>query len=270
MSFHQLSLSAVYNPTQPSYRKTQETVTALQKKVSQTYISEDDMRLLKIECTDLEFDPEPQTDDGLLKLMSMQEMRDYAKQHSFPAFRPGYAMDENFHRASYVFNQFITCLHSEEDPERETQSLDEKLSCVIHCPYEYADYLQWYGQTAKWKVEHYITRKDSPHVVCLMADNACPREDALLLSEVYCILSMAFLMFIEEQNAKYEIIPVTLISGSGTYFRIVHGYADREGKTIQLRKTRIVDVGEGEVGGKIQQDRCLTLMRWVVATLKTT
>ncbi|KAI1270803.1 hypothetical protein F5Y07DRAFT_405099 [Xylaria sp. FL0933] len=281
-SLHQISQTPEIPPmpTQLSYELTVQTLRSLRKKVSQSYISEHEMRQLKINCTDLEFDPTvfPPRADALLELMSPQEMQDLAEQHSFSGHRTiGYLDYTNFNTAAHVVDQFVHYLNRPEDsqydgdPRLWDPMLLEKSPWELFCPGDSSARLlhcikPWKEQM--WMVSSFLEIRDGscPHITCFSINEARPREDALLFSEVWCLLAMGLLSFLKPQNLKHKIIPVTMISGSSRQFRIVQGYANGDKGTIDLRKTRIVDLGEGEEDSEEQHwHEFMTFMRWILA-----
>ncbi|KAI1825245.1 hypothetical protein F4861DRAFT_502145 [Xylaria intraflava] len=276
MSSSQSSPSNVYLPKQPSYTIAANGRRYLKGKLDEPYIDEHDTQKLNIQCTDLEFDPSSQK-DPLFRYLSAKEMQDYAKKYAFPKFSSDTLCD-NFHRAEYVFHQLRSCLHSPEEDTNTSRTLDQELPCVIRCPLPSRRLQRFKHMDTIWKIEYFVRYNDSdPHVMCLVESEAVLREDALFLNEVWCILYLGEHAFLEPKNEKCNIVPITVISGSGKYFRVVQGYADGQTSasgevegSIKLRKTRIVDMGDGEAVDEIQQNKYLTLMRWLTARPKAT
>ncbi|KAI1121275.1 hypothetical protein F5Y10DRAFT_256669 [Nemania abortiva] len=267
------------------------------QKASRIYINEGDMDRLRIKCTDLEFDPTLSlTRTGaLLELMSAQEMERLAQAHTFPeAFRHNLdrpiSNTDDFHAADSLVGLFVQCLYNVEkaspflppvppcdgwDPELDEDDslpmLHEKSPWEIRSPSDSENrLLQCLKPPAgpMWMVPYILYSRDgsSPHLTCFVIDGARPREDALLFSEVWCLLAMSWFGFLEPENRKHQNIPVTVISGSCRQFRIIQGYANGETGGIDLRKTPIVDFAEAHADRKDQHwHEFMTFLRWMLA-----
>ncbi|KAI0387025.1 hypothetical protein F5Y04DRAFT_242846 [Hypomontagnella monticulosa] len=81
-----------------------------------------------------------------------------------------------------------------------------------------------------------------PDMVCFLANEAPLEDDKIARSELRCILRMGASKLRKKEFRHHKIAPVTLVSASGIYARIVQGYSDGESNCLVLRKSRIIRV----------------------------
>ncbi|KFH45553.1 hypothetical protein ACRE_036010 [Hapsidospora chrysogenum ATCC 11550] len=59
---------------------------------------------------------------------------------------------------------------------------------------------------------------------------------------------------------RHRVFPVTLLTASGTKLRVTQGYVDRQGRSIKVYMTKIIDFVEGE---KKNWADVLTVIAWL-------
>ncbi|KAI0098802.1 hypothetical protein GGR51DRAFT_537488 [Nemania sp. FL0031] len=263
-----------YHPPPLSYQFSLSKLKILQKQLAKPYLSNDDLARLEIRCTDLEFDPTlcPPDADALLTLMPAEEMEKLAQNHGFSSIRDlGSPSQNNFNESDRLSERIDTYLSQSEQPEeRNSPYLLQKSVWTIREPESFEAPLLGcfrYNINRLFLVTYMLHVRDrsSSHVTCILIEDAPLQEDVLMFSEVWAILSVAGFYFNRPENIEYKIIPVTVVSISRRKVRIVQGYADGEKGIINIRKTRLVDLGDGEDPAKSHNWEFMTIMRWVLA-----
>ncbi|KAI0897459.1 hypothetical protein F4806DRAFT_401695 [Annulohypoxylon nitens] len=114
-----------------------------------------------------------------------------------------------------------------------------------------------------WKIEQFLIRKSTslPHINGLVVDNSPMRDMDPLASEIQSILVLTHESLLNEEYRHHRVIPVTLITGSGTQIRITHGNVDVEEGRMSLWMTPIIDLVADE---KEKKDDLLRVLGWVV------
>ncbi|KAI0905613.1 hypothetical protein F4823DRAFT_632626 [Ustulina deusta] len=97
---------------------------------------------------------------------------------------------------------------------------------------------------AEWRVELLIEKMDgsTPHISCLLADDALLRDDQLSHAEIWCIIAITVRRL--REYYKHRIIPVTVISAADRQLRIVQGYLDGRDGYLRARKSPILDFSQ--------------------------
>ncbi|KAI0421645.1 hypothetical protein F5X98DRAFT_250119 [Xylaria grammica] len=97
---------------------------------------------------------------------------------------------------------------------------------------------------AEWRVELLIEKTDgsTPHISCLLADDALLRDDQLSHAEIWCIIAITVRRL--REYYKHRIIPVTVISAADRQLRIVQGYLDGRDGYLRARKSPILDFSQ--------------------------
>ncbi|KAI1130602.1 hypothetical protein F5Y10DRAFT_235193 [Nemania abortiva] len=261
-------------PHQPSYKCSVNGLGFLKKRLAKVYLDEDDLAALKIECSNLDFDPTPCPPDAgaLLNPMPAQKMERLAREYELASLEGTGPFENNsFNEASILNRRIDSYLRRFQQPDDV-----DCLFLIDNSVYRKHGFSSVeapllgcfrYSLGRLFQVQHVLEVRDrsSSHVTCFLSEDAPLRGDALMLSEVWTILAIASLYFHRLDSGKFKIIPVTVISVSGRQFRIVQGYADGETEIIHIRKTRIVDLGYGEDPEKEHWSEIMTLMRWVLA-----
>ncbi|KAI1260366.1 hypothetical protein F5Y18DRAFT_256314 [Xylariaceae sp. FL1019] len=106
-----------------------------------------------------------------------------------------------------------------------------------------------------------------PHVKIFLELKIPLHEAGFTFGEVWVFVAFAYAHFRLPRNDKFKNMPITIVSTSGRDFRIVQGWADSEKKVVNVRKTEIIHLGDGEAPEKdpVQYAKILTLMRWVIS-----
>ncbi|RYC54689.1 hypothetical protein CHU98_g11521 [Xylaria longipes] len=94
----------------------------------------------------------------------------------------------------------------------------------------------------EWRVIKVLDKMDgrTPHISCLLADDAPLRDHQLSNAEIWCILAMTYRR-IQLPQYRNHIIPATVISASDRKIRIVQGYVDGREGCLRVRKSPILD-----------------------------
>ncbi|KAI1170049.1 hypothetical protein F4777DRAFT_570642 [Nemania sp. FL0916] len=94
-----------------------------------------------------------------------------------------------------------------------------------------------------WKVQTVLDKMDgtTPHISCLLADDAPFKGDQLSNAEIWCIIAITNRRLRLPEYHNHRIIPVTVISAADRQLRIVQGYVDGEHDCIRVRKSPMLD-----------------------------
>ncbi|KAI0529981.1 hypothetical protein GGR58DRAFT_273000 [Xylaria digitata] len=103
-----------------------------------------------------------------------------------------------------------------------------------------------------WDVAEVLDKMDglTPHVSCLLNDDAPLGDAQLSNAEVWCILAITYRRFRQREYRNHRFIPVTIISASDMQVRIVQGYVDAQGDCVRVRKSPILDFEDFEQARK--------------------
>lgn len=95
----------------------------------------------------------------------------------------------------------------------------------------------------EWRVVKVLDKDDgvTPHVSCLLADNAPFRDDQLSNAEIWCIIAVTNRRLQLSEYHNHRIIPVTVISAADRQLRIVQGYIDGRDGYLRVRKSPLLD-----------------------------
>ncbi|KAI1326511.1 hypothetical protein F5Y16DRAFT_374983 [Xylariaceae sp. FL0255] len=91
----------------------------------------------------------------------------------------------------------------------------------------------------EWYPKFALVPKDgkSPHITCFLTERSFLRDDCLLQSEIWTILGMTISQICHGPRKDHKILPVTIITGSGSKFRIVQAMS-----TVPPRRSLLVRV----------------------------
>ncbi|KAI1265908.1 hypothetical protein F5Y18DRAFT_383865 [Xylariaceae sp. FL1019] len=263
--------SGPWRPPQPSYRFGRWVLFRLRERLlSSPRVSHLDDRALaamRIRCQDMDFvNPKPPTQDpnALLQLKSSEEMDKLAEKHDFSSLEglcEGDEPDDNIPATHRVIQFLAECVSSIPNPDN-TWDL-----CSLQPEEHRSLTISRHDINRHWTVDSVLETKMQSHLKTFLAAEDPIRDDSLMLSEVWTILGLAYYYFRRPNNAEYPHIPVTVISGSGRYFRVVQGWADGENKVVNIRKTKLVHLGEEEIPNVDSEPmrKIMTLVRWLNA-----
>ncbi|KAJ8128060.1 hypothetical protein O1611_g5574 [Lasiodiplodia mahajangana] len=211
-----------------------------------------------IECGQLDLS----NGGDFLQLNTPEEMQQLASQYGFDNLREMETDPTHpFSNSGFVSDHLYSHLHA----FKEDTCLADQTKWDIGIPDDYeTPNLLYIPTIAYWKVECLSIVKDSsmPHVNCVLADKSELDEKTLMTSEVWSLLMLTLLFFRKPQNQKYEIVPVTIVTISGTTYRIVQGFVDgKEGK-VRMDKSEILTIGPDR---KNVTERMTHMVRWILA-----
>ncbi|KAI5927225.1 hypothetical protein F4810DRAFT_706601 [Camillea tinctor] len=209
----------------------------LRDKKKTTYLDLNDLALLKVQCTEIDFD------SGTLK--------DEGYKSAIPAL--GEYICSNWHTARFLGDFYLGWLEpipeedmsTVNDPDPSNQSLLQlspwEVLKGVHC--QNLDSRGIYWRTV-FCLKHY--GNSGPHFMCFLANEHPLKGDQLLLSEIFCIIRMTLFNMKKGESHNYQIAPVTVVSVSGQHVRIVQGYGDSSKDCIVVRKSRIISLHEND------------------------
>ncbi|KAI0141197.1 hypothetical protein GGR57DRAFT_487533 [Xylariaceae sp. FL1272] len=263
-------------PQQSGYLFGMKVAGRLRKRFKDPYLDEDAMEKLGVSCQYMDFDPEPsaQDPDALLALMPAQKMQILAKEYHFSRFHDlDYSDESNMSATSRIANRLHSYLFS--TPEPDTLRPDFLIKQTIWDLRGLSDFEEPAAKVFRDDIKRYWLPSfvlydrngTNPHLKTYLEESADLREDGLMPSELWTILVLACSAFNQPEWRNFEIIPVTVISGSGRSVRVVQGWADGKKKVVNIRKTRLVHFGDGLARDKdpAHVPKFLTLMRWLMA-----
>ncbi|KAI1355353.1 hypothetical protein F5Y01DRAFT_270154 [Xylaria sp. FL0043] len=238
---------------------------------------------LGISCGELDFETgklttsTAQSENGqsFLKLMAPEAMQQIAVSCNLhhirgPIIHGPEALYTNFHNADALENVVLRCLW--------TPYVDNKSFLVQKSVWE--DYRPDNYEGPKlhnmngdgdvmWIVPWFLQSKGSasPHVNCILIQQQRLEQDTLLLSEVWCILMLSLLIARRlPAHLNYRTVPVTMVSASSRYIRIVQGWVDSEAGKIRINKSLIVSLGTSEsMSDKTVWAVVSDILRWLLA-----
>ncbi|KAI0902673.1 hypothetical protein F4823DRAFT_621184 [Ustulina deusta] len=229
------------------------------------YIRPSDIAALEINCGQLDFNSAESTiGKPFLQLMSVENMDKLAREHGFDRVE---GLDDpertsNFRVATDVAAALDEYLRQRHDDVNvyERSLWNRRAFDTYESPR-----LTNFQKGSMWRVDRILEPKNGslPHVNCFLCDNQNLEEDALLFSEVWCILLFTVSILRQPKYEKHETVPVTVVSASRRKVRIVQGYVDGRSGIVNISKTPIISLDEGE---KVCWAECMTILRWLVAT----
>ncbi|KAI1201414.1 hypothetical protein F5X97DRAFT_320491 [Nemania serpens] len=198
-------------------------------KLKAPHLTDQDLKDLRIICTDLDLNTGKPADGGEVFI------------------RP--SSTAQIHSILEQTKPWLRCsLSDEKDSMPECAAL-EIHSCLIGAlvmRYDEGERLYRFkvrgtDDWAEWRVELLIEKMDgsTPHISCLLADDALLRDDQLSHAEIWCIMVITLRRLLEYCN--HRIIPVTVISAADRQLRIVQGYIDGRDGYFRVRKSPILD-----------------------------
>ncbi|KAI0154856.1 hypothetical protein GGR57DRAFT_502051 [Xylariaceae sp. FL1272] len=265
-------------PWQPSYRFGCDVLTQLQKRLEDPLVSLhlDDGYLadLGVSCRHMDFDPDARHGDALLQLMSAKEMQTLAEEYRFSSISGhSHGDPDNLSLSGEIIDLLEAYLLSVPQPDDDVEEMLEikktewSSRCLDVGEYKRPHMAGCYYTDQHWGGDFVLENPTYPHVKTFLAAAHPLCEDGLMFSELWTIVQLGTYRFARRESAKFRHIAVTLISGSGRNFRVIQGWIDGENKVVNIRKTGIIHLGEGEAPYKdpVQRPKILTLMRWLIA-----
>ncbi|KAI0104625.1 hypothetical protein GGR51DRAFT_521572 [Nemania sp. FL0031] len=222
------------------------------------HLTDEDLKRLNIKCTGLDLSTGKPTDGSEMFIRPLSTTRIHeALQRTKPwVDNPLYSgrWSSPISNATDVLGCLIRYLHHGEADRLDLMS--ETDWNTRHMEYSEGEQLfrsgkfrNIYGHHAEWAVETVLDKMDdsTPHVSCLLADNALLSDDQLSNAEIWCILAITNRRLRLPEYHSHRIIPVTVISTSDRKLRIVQGYVDGREGCLRARKSPILDLENEDI-----------------------
>ncbi|KAI0467624.1 hypothetical protein F4859DRAFT_493026 [Xylaria cf. heliscus] len=228
----------------------------------QPYIDPGDWKKFGITCGQLGLGWESENGGDFLRLITSEKMQQLASQYEFDLVDDmNTDSDHPFHNSCLVASHLNEYLFSYCKP----YYLTEGLNWNSRCPDGWeASQLRYMPDEEQWMVEYILSVRgsDLPHVNGTLIEADDLKEDKLMFSEVWCILVLTHLFFRNPGNEKYNVVPVTVVTISGTTFRLVQAFIDGEAGVIRINKSNIVPIG---LDKKTAREKMMLIVRWLLA-----
>ncbi|KAI0410439.1 hypothetical protein F5X98DRAFT_110344 [Xylaria grammica] len=247
----------------PVVRYCLDTLTQLRPHRAQAYIHPKDWSRFKISCGPLiDLSWKSQYGGAFLRLIPYGKMQEIAGRYGFDCVRdlvtdPRHPFHNSAHVATYL-GHYLFSLHQGKCLTEESTWGPRGLDDWERSRLEYLPDVE------HWQVGCVLNVKNGhfPHTNCTLVERDKLNEDTLMFSEVWSILMLTLLLFCRPENEKHEVVPVTVITISGTTFRIVQGIVDAEGASVRIRKSRIVPL---DLDKKTLKNQMMLLVSWLLA-----
>ncbi|KAI1488795.1 hypothetical protein F5X96DRAFT_643586 [Biscogniauxia mediterranea] len=238
---------------------------------NKTYLDSDDLARLKVQCTEIDFDSGTPKDEGfkVLKPKSFNEMSDIAQAKKLfdESAIPVFGDTTNWHTANYLAQLYMGVLDTTPQEDRSTVNDPDpsNQSLLQLSPWEVLEGVRCQNMHPEihWQVSFSLQRSGNsgPDIMCFLANEHPLKDDQLLLSEFSCIMRMSMLRLHKGRSHNYRIVPVTVVSVSDKYVRIVQGYGDSSKGCIVVRKSRIISLEEN---GKLNSEGFIRIACWLL------
>ncbi|KAI1419383.1 hypothetical protein F5Y12DRAFT_793977 [Xylaria sp. FL1777] len=238
-------------------------LTQLQPRLTQPYIDPGDWNKFRITCGQLDVSWKSEKGGAFLQLITPEKMQQIASQYEFDQLRelrpdPSYPFNNSDVVATHLCHHF-RCIYQ-----------DEYLICRSkwenRLPDDWeADKLRYFSPGEEfWQVKYVLSVRDGhlPHMGGVLLEVGQLKENTLLFSEVWSILMLTLLRYHTSGNEKIQVVPVTLVTISGTTFRIVQGFVDSKAGRVRIHKSGIMQVGPDK---KTVKERMMLMVRWMLA-----
>ncbi|KAI0537291.1 hypothetical protein GGR58DRAFT_472482 [Xylaria digitata] len=246
----------------PIIRLALDILTQLKPNIAQPYIDSRDWDKYCITCGQLDLSGEPENGGDFLRLIPSEEMQQIASQYGFDHLDDlSTDPDHPFHNSDFVVDHLNDHLFS----LYENDYLVNRSKWLSQGPDEWeARKLQYFPGEAKWQVDCILGVRDGhlPHMNCTLKESEKLCENKLLFSEVWSILMVTLVSLHYARNEKHNVVPVTVVTFSGTTFRLVQGFIDGEAGRVRINKSGIVTMNPD--GGNVTQHMML-ILRWLLA-----
>ncbi|KAH8156347.1 hypothetical protein CIB48_g11896 [Xylaria polymorpha] len=269
MHSHQLSQPRIPVTQKPIVQLSLHILKQLRPCIAQARIDSGNWDKFHITCGQLDLSWESQNGGGFLRLITSEEMQQLASQYGFDRMEDLYLDPRHpFHNSQLVAHHLNWHFFS----VYQNEFLSRRSKWSFRRPDELeATKLQYFPADGKWQVEYILGVRDGhfPHINCTLIEAEELEEDTLMFSEVWSILMLTLLFFRHPQNEKYEVVPITVATISGSTFRIVQGFVDGEAGSVRIRKSGVVTIGAGEetisTDKETVKKQMMLIMRWLLA-----
>ncbi|KAI0203429.1 hypothetical protein F4808DRAFT_458190 [Astrocystis sublimbata] len=241
------------------------------------YLDDCVMNKLRIERSHLEFDPTIHAPDpnALLKLMPEESMTKLARKFHFWSHDGTIASsdydDDPFTQAC-TFTEVLDIYLDSTLPSEDITSpvlLDDFIWEVGEFPPDQSRIINYsnYEKNCHWNVDFALWVRDCsrPHIQYALSQSDSLEDGKVTLGEVWTLLTVTGCFFDRPEYARFDFIPVTIVSVSGMKARIVQGYADAKTRRITLRTIPVIDFGPGHERERTYWTKFQTLLRWLLA-----
>ncbi|KAI1122870.1 hypothetical protein F5Y10DRAFT_270624 [Nemania abortiva] len=214
------------------------------------YLTDEDLKRLSIKCTGLDLSTGKPTDGSEMFIRPLSITRIHETLQRTRPWVDNPLYPDRWHSPAVDAMDILSCLsgylHQGEDDGLDLISETDWNTRGMQ--YSEGEQLgRWgryrNGQRAEWEVTTVLDKMDdsTPHVSCLLADDALLRDDQLSNAEIWCILAVTNRRLQLPEYHNHRIIPVTVISASDKKLRIVQGYVDGREGCLQVRRSPILD-----------------------------
>ncbi|KAI0429811.1 hypothetical protein F5Y09DRAFT_309440 [Xylaria sp. FL1042] len=266
---HTMSSQQVSQPPAPVTQKpvvqtALQLLTQLKPHITNPYLDPGNWNKFHITCgVPLDLKWESSNGGDFLRLVTYEKMQQIASQYGFNSMRNlSPDPDHPFHNSSLVSSHLDGHIFS----VYQNKFLSSQSRWYFRQPSDWENKSLRYllPSEEKWMVEYISGVKDSnlPHINCTVVQVDKLQDDKLMFSEVWSILMLTLLFFHRFPESKCEVVPVTVVTISGTTFRIVQGFADGKKTNVKIRKSSVVSIGAEEENVKNQM---MLILRWLLA-----
>ncbi|KAI8623450.1 hypothetical protein F5Y19DRAFT_458381 [Xylariaceae sp. FL1651] len=220
-------------------------------KHSEAYLTDQDLKKLNITCTDLDLSTGKPADGSEIFTRPFSTARIHEILERTKPWLRVKLLDEKDSMPMVAALEILSCLISylvHDGDNESTPLIMEAHWDKREMQYDEGERLYRserhgtpYGP--EWRVEKVLDKMDgsTPHITCLLADNAPLRDNQLSNAEIWCILAITNRRLQLYEYHNHRIIPVTVISAADRQLRIVQGYVDGQHGYLRVRKSPIID-----------------------------
>ncbi|KAF2965614.1 hypothetical protein GQX73_g7966 [Xylaria multiplex] len=234
----------------------------LRPHLAQPYIDAGNWNEFCITCGQLDLSWESENGGNSLRLITSEKMQQMASQYGFGRIDALIPDTHNIFNNSSVTAEYLND-HLFSVDETDFLINQSKWWCRNPDKWEVAS-LRYFPNQEYWQVEYMFGVKDGhlPHINCTLVEAGKLNEDNLMFSEVWSILMLTLLSLRIPPNDKHEVVPVTVVTFSGTTFRILQGLVDGEAGNVRINKSSIVPISMDKENATQQM---MLIMRWLLA-----
>ncbi|KAI3327452.1 hypothetical protein F4824DRAFT_498982 [Ustulina deusta] len=230
--------------------------------IAQAHIDSGNWNKFRITCGQLDLSWKSENGGGFLRLITSEKMQQLANQYGFDRMKDLHPDPRHpFHNSVAVAHHLNRHLFS----VYQNDFLANRSKWNFRDPDDWeAPKLRYFPSDEKWQVEYILGVRDGglPHINCTLLEAEELKENTLMFSEVWSILMLTLLFLRHPQNEKYEVVPVTVVTISGTTFRVVQGFIDGKAGSVRIHKSGVMPLGPDK---KSVEERMMLIVRWVLA-----